>query len=385
LQLLGYISVFIFKKNSIFLDLKISKKNKKMEDMSENYAPDANVDDLNNNQNYENEDYSNGNGGGEQQAGADDDGQTKNGNIMEPEQFRKVFIGGLSYKTDDETLKTYFTKYGDLVDYVVMKDPNTQRSRGFGFVTYSDSYMVDELMKNRPHIIDGRQVEPKRATPREDSGKAEVQMTVKKIFVGGLRDALTEDDLRTYFSQYGSVLEAMVMREKLTEKSRGFGFVTFDDYDPVDKIIRKCFGIRILLRKNISIICFFFILCLVEKHHTINGINVHTQKALPKEQDRGAPMNKMQGGGGGGRGGYMGGGGGRNCKLPIDSLLPLIRFCFVGGLCDESAVSWFAIGQFLVSCVVQDFCQSVCLIDQLVLIRTVLDSEFVEKTGLFQT
>ena len=73
----------------------------------------------------------------------------------------------MSYKTDDETLKNYFAKYGKLVDYVVMKDGQSGRSRGFGFVTYSHSYMVDELMKNRPHIIDGRQVEPKRATPRE--------------------------------------------------------------------------------------------------------------------------------------------------------------------------------------------------------------------------
>ena len=94
-------------------------------------------------------------------------GNTANNSQMEPEQFRKVFIGGLSYKTDDETLKTYFSKFGELVDYVVMKDSQSGRSRGFGFVTYSYSSMVDELMKNRPHIIDGRQVEPKRATPRE--------------------------------------------------------------------------------------------------------------------------------------------------------------------------------------------------------------------------
>jgi len=115
---------------------------------------------------------------------------------LEPEQFRKVFIGGLSFKTDDETFKAYFSKYGELVDYVVMKDKESGKSRGFGFVTYANSSQVDELMKNRPHIIDGRQIEPKRATPREDSGKHEVQATVKKLFIGGIRDNITEEDIK---------------------------------------------------------------------------------------------------------------------------------------------------------------------------------------------
>lgn len=125
----------------------------------------------------------NGNGNGNQEEGGNNGDENGNGDggeggnngngidksNLEPEQFRKVFIGGLSYKTDDDALKAYFSKYGDLVDHVVMKDGQTGRSRGFGFVTYSNSTMVDELMKNRPHIIDGRQVEPKRATPREVS------------------------------------------------------------------------------------------------------------------------------------------------------------------------------------------------------------------------
>ncbi len=64
-------------------------------------------------------------------------------------------------------------------------------------------------------------------------------MTVKKLFIGGLRDNISDEDLMSYFGVYGSVAEAIVMKEKDTGKSRGFGFVTFDDYDPVDKIIRN--------------------------------------------------------------------------------------------------------------------------------------------------
>ena len=55
----------------------------------------------------------------------------------EPEQLRKLFIGGLSFETTDDSLREHFEKWGTLRDCVVMRDPQTKRSRGFGFVTYS--------------------------------------------------------------------------------------------------------------------------------------------------------------------------------------------------------------------------------------------------------
>jgi heterogeneous nuclear ribonucleoprotein A1/A3 len=99
--------------------------------------------------------------------------------------------------------------------------------------------MVDEAMSNRPHNIDGRTVEPKRAVRREDNGRADANMTVKKLFVGGLREDVTEDTLRDYFSRFGTVTSAVHVTEKGTSKKRGFGFVEFDDYDAVDKACRE--------------------------------------------------------------------------------------------------------------------------------------------------
>lgn len=51
--------------------------------------------------------------------------------------------------------------------FQVMREPTCKRSRGFGFVTYSCLREVDEAMKARPHKVDGRVVEPKRAVSRE--------------------------------------------------------------------------------------------------------------------------------------------------------------------------------------------------------------------------
>lgn len=76
----------------------------------------------------------------------------------EPEHLRKLFIGGLDYRTNDQSLKQFYEQWGEIVDVVVMKDPQTKRSRGFGFITYSRAHMVDDAQKNRPHKIDGRYV-----------------------------------------------------------------------------------------------------------------------------------------------------------------------------------------------------------------------------------
>uniref|UniRef100_A0A8C9HJ22 RRM domain-containing protein n=1 Tax=Piliocolobus tephrosceles TaxID=591936 RepID=A0A8C9HJ22_9PRIM len=80
----------------------------------------------------------------------------------EPEQLRKLFIGGLSHETTDDSLREHFEKWGTWTDYVVMRDPQTKCSRGFDFVTYSCVEEVDAVMCAQPHKVDGRLVESKR-------------------------------------------------------------------------------------------------------------------------------------------------------------------------------------------------------------------------------
>ena len=60
-----------------------------------------------------------------------------------------------------------------------------------------------------------------------------------KIFVGGLSWDTTDDGFRHYFSQFGEIQDAIVMRDRHTGTSRGFGFVTFVDYSSVDKVMKE--------------------------------------------------------------------------------------------------------------------------------------------------
>uniref|UniRef100_A0A3B3UAI2 Heterogeneous nuclear ribonucleoprotein A1b n=1 Tax=Poecilia latipinna TaxID=48699 RepID=A0A3B3UAI2_9TELE len=177
----------------------------------------------------------------------------------EPEQLRKLFIGGLSFETTDESLRAHFEQWGSLTDCVVMRDPNSKRSRGFGFVTYSSVQEVDAAMAARPHKVDGRVVEPKRAVSREDSNRPGAHVTVKKIFVGGIKEDTEESHLRDYFQQFGKIEVIDIMTDRNTGKKRGFAFVTFDDHDSVDRIV-------------------------IQKYHTINSHNCEVRKALTKQE-----------------------------------------------------------------------------------------------------
>ena len=60
----------------------------------------------------------------------------------------------------------------------------------------------------------------------------------KKVYVGNLSWDTTEDGLKDFFSQAGTVESAVIIKNKMTGKSKGFGFVTFENEDSVGKAIK---------------------------------------------------------------------------------------------------------------------------------------------------
>ncbi|CAN1168692.1 Heterogeneous nuclear ribonucleoprotein 1 [Linum perenne] len=114
-----------------------------------------------------------------------------------------------------------------------MLDRHSGRPRGFGFVTFADSVVADRVLKQE-HVIDDRTVEVKKTVPREDMDFKGLR--VKKIFVGGLPPSLTEDELKEYFVFYGGITEYQIMYDHTTGRSRGFGFVTFESEDSVERL-----------------------------------------------------------------------------------------------------------------------------------------------------
>ncbi|XP_021758709.1 heterogeneous nuclear ribonucleoprotein 1-like [Chenopodium quinoa] len=86
-----------------------------------------------------------------------------------PGRTKKIFVGGLASTVTESDFKKYFDQFGIITDVVVMYDHNTQRPRGFGFITYDSEDAVDRVLHRTFHELNGKMVEVKRAVPKEMS------------------------------------------------------------------------------------------------------------------------------------------------------------------------------------------------------------------------
>jgi len=122
--------------------------------------------------------------------------------------------------------------------------------------------------------------------PPETDGTAEQE---RKLFLGGLSWETTDQGLRDHFGQHGELTDVVIMKDKMTGKSRGFGFVTY--------------------AKRADAVT------AVAASHLLDGKNVEAKHA----QSREAMGGRAPGGGGGGGGG---GGAGRSKKVFVGGLDP---------------------------------------------------------------
>lgn len=190
---------------------------------------------------------------------------------MSAEEVGKLFVGGLSWETTQENLQRYFGRFGEVVDCVVMKNNETGRSRGFGFITFKDPNCVSIVLSSNPHELDGRTIDPKACNPRgmqkvrsqSDSQKSRRGGNYPKIFLGGLPANATETELRSFFSKYGKVMEVVIMYDQEKKKSRGFGFLSFESEDSIERVC-------------------------AEHYVTFNGKQVECKRAEPRDMSRGA-------------------------------------------------------------------------------------------------
>lgn len=84
---------------------------------------------------------------------------------------RKLYVGGLSFSTTEDQIREEFAKFGAVQSVTVIRDRDSDRSRGFGFVEMSSDSEADEAIKAlNGTMLDGRQITVNYAKERIDRG-----------------------------------------------------------------------------------------------------------------------------------------------------------------------------------------------------------------------
>ena len=156
--------------------------------------------------------------------------------------LKKIYVTKLKTDTTQDTLVDYFAKYGTVTECKIIKDKE-DKPRGFAFLSMDDQAIIDTILEDRPHTIDGQTVYLRRAIPRDDPNPL-AQAKTKKLFIGGLTEEASEQDIKDVLQifTHHEPENIKLMRDKNTNKFKGYAFVMYSSEDVVDKlfIIRHC-------------------------------------------------------------------------------------------------------------------------------------------------
>lgn len=176
---------------------------------------------------------------------------------------RTLFVRSLPYTATSEALSTHFSFIAPLKHATVVADPITKKSRGFGFVTFTDSDDARRAVKElNGSDFEGRKLKVEIAQPRhrDEAGKkaakdkkdereqGDVKKRAPRLIVRNLPWSVKEPaQLIKIFQSYGKVRDVIIPRKdnRPGAEMRGFAFVTMKGYRNAEKAIEKTNGIEI--------------------------------------------------------------------------------------------------------------------------------------------
>lgn len=100
----------------------------------------------------------------------------------------------------------------------------------------------------RQNVIGGKRLECKKAKPKAifgDYDGNEANLITKKVFVGGLAEGVTEDQVREAFSAFGNIVDSILLPDRQSDSGRCFAFVTFDSPFCVESIMENYYDVKV--------------------------------------------------------------------------------------------------------------------------------------------
>ncbi|KAF8005887.1 hypothetical protein BT93_K0232 [Corymbia citriodora subsp. variegata] len=169
-------------------------------------------------------------GGAEGESGEDGffEEREMNESFVDPPEEAKIFVGNLSYDIDSEKLAMLFERAGTVEIAEVIYNRQTDQSRGFGFVTMSTVEEAEKAVEMLHHYdLNGRLLTVNKASPKGSRAERVPRAldSEYRLYAGNLPWNVDNARLEQVFSEHGKVVNARVVYDRETGRSRGFGFV----------------------------------------------------------------------------------------------------------------------------------------------------------------
>ncbi|KAK1586614.1 hypothetical protein Q3G72_004256 [Acer saccharum] len=178
---------------------------------------------------------------------------------MDP-AHRKIFVHGLGWDTTAETLKSEFSRYGEIEDCKAVMDRVSGKSKGYAFILFKHRSGARKALKQPQKKIGNRMTScqlastgPVPAPPPTAPPVSEY--TQRKIFVSNVSADLEPEKLLEFFNQFGEVEEGPLGLDKNTGRPKGFALFVYKSVESAKK-------------------------ALEEPHKTFQGHTLHCQKAI---------------------------------------------------------------------------------------------------------
>lgn len=158
-----------------------------------------------------------------------------------------IFIKNLDKSIDHQALYDTFKQFGKILSCKVVTDHNTGESRGFGFIHFEGQKAADmAIEKVNGMMLNNSQVYvgpfKSKGDRVDEMGKLQKEFT--NLFIKNLDEKLSEDDLEKHFSKFGKITSRKIEKDD-SEKSKGFGFVAFEDSESARSAVDEMNGKKI--------------------------------------------------------------------------------------------------------------------------------------------
>lgn len=165
------------------------------------------------------------------------------------ETEREIYVSNASFDTTKEGFEEFFKDCGKIEEVTIPTLYSTGKPKGFAFVRFGSVEARSKALELNGEELDGRPLgirenkgraqRAERTTASRPTGLSDKPQGCTTIYVGNLPWATNEEDLYALFSDCGEIKNSRIVRQSWTQRSRGFGYVEFEEEAAVDTAVQK--------------------------------------------------------------------------------------------------------------------------------------------------